>query len=147
MSIDITTGVGKIRYRIGDVSDIPFLSDEIIQVTINDNSGNLPAAAQTCAQYVLAQLAFKSHKKMVQLEIWGAEAFANYRTFLIDTISNPALMSYTALPYLITDDQNGDSPLKDFVSDWNSAWWGQTVTERLHDLAGQKDQQTRWWEV
>lgn len=147
MSIDITTGIGKIRYRIGDVSDLPFLSDDVIQTTINDSAGNLLTAAQTCAQYILAQLAFKSHKKMVQLEIWGAEAFSNYRTFLIDTISNPSLMSFTALPYLITDDCVGDSPLKDFVNDWNNCWQGDTVSQRIHDLAATKDQQVNWWDV
>lgn len=131
MSIDWQSSIGKVRLRIGDVSDLPFLPDEVIQGAVDDVSGNLSEAARTCAQYILAQLAFKSHKKMVQLEIWGSEAFSNYRTFLIDTISNPALMSYSSVPYLITDSDEGTSPLKDFVDNWNNCYSRPNVNDTL----------------
>ena len=135
MPVDYSTNSGKVRMRIGDVSDLPFLSDDVIYSVLQETSNNLPLAAQTCAQYILAQLAFKSHKKMVQLEIWGAEAFDNYRKFLIDTISNPALMTFTAMPVLITGD-GVENPLAQFTEDWNKCWSNpENVTEMVHRMA------------
>ena len=135
MAVDYSTSIGKVRCRIGDISDLPFLSDDIINSVIVESGNNLSVAAQTCANYILAQLAFKSHKKMVQLEVWSGEVFANYRQFLLDTISNPALMSYSALPVLITGDGT-DSDLKQFTEDWNSLWSNpENVTEMVYRLA------------
>jgi hypothetical protein len=137
MPVDYSTNVGKVRMRIGDVSDLPFLQDEVIDSVLSENSQNLQASAQTCAQYILAQLSFKSHKKMVQLEIWGGDAFAQYRQFLLDTISNPALMSFTALPVVVTGDNTAIDPLKQFTEDWNTCWSRpETVTDMVHRVAG-----------
>lgn len=134
MPIDYSSNVGKVRLRIGDVNDLPFLPDQVIQGAIDDNAGNLPAAAKLCANYILAQLAFKSHKKMAQMEIWGGEAFTQYRQFLMDTVSNPALASFTAVPHLIST--IGQGPLEQLVSDWNKNWQSPTVSERMHIDAG-----------
>lgn len=130
MPIDFSSDVGKVRLRIGDVSDLPFLPDEVINNTIKDSSGNLPNAARTCAQYILAQLAFKSHKKMVQLEIWGAEAYQNYRDFLVTTVTNPSFMSFVPIPYGSTPTGDQD-PIKDFMDDWNNNWNSYTVDQNM----------------
>lgn len=135
MPVDYSTNTGKVRMRIGDVSDLPFLSDDVIYSVLLETNQNLPLAAQTCANFILGQLAFKSHKKMVQLEVWGSEAFQNYRQFLMDTISNPSLMSYTALPVLITGD-DCPNPLAQFTEDWNACWSNpENVTQMVHRLA------------
>ena len=134
MPIDYTSSVGKVRLRIGDVGDLPFLPDGVIQGAVEDNGNNLPAAAQLCAQYILAQLAFRGHKKMAQMEIFGSDVFNQYRTFLIDTVSNPVFMSSSAIPYLVTTTEKGK--LEQLVSDWNNCWQTPTVSERMHDLAG-----------
>lgn len=136
MPIDYSSDVGKVRLRIGDVNDLPFLPDGVIQNTVDEKGGNLPAAAQLCAQYILAQLAFKSHKKMAQMEVWSGEQFTQYRQFLMDTVTNPAFMSYTAVPYIVTDD---GSPLKTFVEQWNKISDERTVDERITDITGYGD--------
>lgn len=134
MAIDYSTDIGKVRLRVADVSELPFLPDEVYQGAITDCNGNLPEAAKICASYILGMLSLKTRKRMVQLEIFGNEAFSSYRTFLLDTLSNPALMSYTALPYLVTDD-SGTNPLAQFTEDWNNCWEGENVTEMVNDLA------------
>lgn len=145
MPVDYSTNIGKVRMRIGDVSDLPFLSDEVINSVLIEQSQNLPASAQLCAQYILAQLAFKTHKKMVQLEVWGSDSFAQYRQFLLDTVSNPALMSYTALPVLIVGDEDAIDPLKQFTEDWNTCWNNpENVTDMVHRLAGNPDLPAPW---
>jgi hypothetical protein len=131
MSVDYNTDVGKVRLRIGDVGDLPFLGDDIIYNVLQENNGNLSKASQQCAQFILAQLSFKSHKKMVQLEIWGSEAFQNYRTFLIDTISNPAFMSNVyPIPYSVST-SNAEDPINTFISNWNNNWNTFTVDENM----------------
>ena len=147
MSIDASSSIGKVRLRVGDWQDLVILPDSVYQVTIDENNGNLPAASVTIAQYLLAIFSQKSHKKLAQMEIWNDTVYKNYKDYLISVISNPSLMSYTALPYLITDDCVGDSPLKDFVNDWNNCWQGDTVSERIHDLASTKGLQPNWWDV
>lgn len=131
MSIDFSSDVGRVKLRIGDVSDLPFLPDSVVYNEITAAGGNLPKAAQICAQYILAQLAFKTHKKMVQLEVFGAEAFENYRIFLIDTISNPAFMSYSPIAYGAVADAS-KNPLLQFQTDWNRNWTGLTQDQQMH---------------
>ena len=135
MSLDPTTDIGKVRLRVADWTDIPFLPDEVYRTTIDEASGNLPAAAQTIATYILGMLSLRTHKKMVQLEIWGAESYKNYKDYLVSTISSPSLMSYTALPVLITGD-GVENPLAQFTNDWNKTWSNpENVTEMVHRLA------------
>lgn len=134
MAIDFSSNIGKIRLRIGDTGDLPFLPDEVINNTLLDNSNDLPKTAQTCAQYILAMLAFKSHKKMVQLEIWGGEAFSQYRTFLLDTITNPAFMSYSPIPYGVQS-EGEENPIQKFMENWNDNWNTFTVDENMEMTA------------
>lgn len=134
MAIDFSSNIGKVRLRIGDTGDLPFLPDEVINNTLVDTGNSLPKAAQTCAQYILAMLAFKTHKKMVQLEIWGQEGFQNYRTFLLDTINNPAFMSYSPVPYGVQS-EGDENPLVQFVNDWNNNWNENTVTQNMQITA------------
>lgn len=131
MAFDPSTSVGQVRLRIGDISDLPILSDEIINNEIVAASNNLPSAARTCAQYILATLAFKTHKKMVQLEIWGQESYKNYKDFLVTVVTNPAFMSYTPIPYSTTSDSTTPNPLAQFVDDWNNNWQNTTVTQNM----------------
>lgn len=130
MAIDFSSNIGKVRLRIGDTGDLPFLPDEVINNTLVDTNNSLPKAAQVCAQYILAMLAFKTHKKMVQLEIWGAEGFSNYRTFLLDTISNPAFMSYSPIPYGVQS-EGEENPIKEFMENWNDNWNTFTVDQNM----------------
>ena len=41
MSLDPTSNIGIVRLRIADYSDIPLLSDSVIQSVLEANSNNL----------------------------------------------------------------------------------------------------------
>lgn len=128
--IDPSTPVGKVRLRVADTSDLPFLPDSVYTQTIEDTNGNLPKAAAICASYILGMLAFRTHRKLQQLEVWGAEAFTNYMKFLEFTISNPqTLTGYAPIPYTGVD--NCDNPLVTFVADWNANYASGTQSQQL----------------
>jgi hypothetical protein len=116
---DPSTPIGKVRYRIGDIGQIPILDDAVIQGALDDANGNIPRASSQSAQYILATLSFKTHRKLQGLETWGDQQFANYLKFLNATILNPNLMSVAPIPYDNTGEEN---PLMKFVEDWNKAY-------------------------
>ena len=126
--------ISKLRLRVGDFSDLPVLPDEAYQSAISDCQGYLPRAATLLAQYILASLTQKTHKKMMQLEIWGAEGFQNYLEFIKLTILNPNLMQVAPIPYLA---QNSDITLTmlNFRADWNQNWVQGTADQNLHMTA------------
>lgn len=128
MVIDPTTSIGKIRLRIGDWSDLPILPDAVIQSALDDCQNNVPRAASLCAQYVLATLTAKTHRKLSQIETWSGEQFNNYVKFLDKTILNPNLMTLAPVPYEGMVEET--HPLVQFVADWNSTDWinGGTTT-------------------
>lgn len=129
MSFDPTTDIGKIRLRIADWSDIPILSDAIIQSTLDDNDSNVPNTARVCAQYILGMLAGKVHRKLgLQLEVFGSEWYQNYKDFLVLTVSNPAFMSFSPVPVGTVDDFN---TIIQFQSDWNKNYFEGTQSQQL----------------
>ncbi len=117
--------VGKIRLRIGDWQDLVILPDAVIEQALLDCDDNLPRASSLCAQYVLAILTHKTHRKLTgQLEVWGSEEFDNYVKFLKTTILNPNLMQIAPVPY----DNSSVNPLIEFVECWNAAYAPTTAT-------------------
>lgn len=120
--IDPTTPLGKIRLRIGDWSDLPVLPDVVITSALDDCQGSLPRAAKLCAQYILATLTAKTHRKMGLLETWSGEQFTNYVQFLKLTVLNPNLMTTSPVPY--SGMVNEENPLSKFVNDWNKDYIG-----------------------
>lgn len=122
--IDYSTDIGKLRMRIADVSDLPFLQDSVYAGVLAEKGGNLNASAIALASMILGQLAFKTHRKLQQLEVWGSEAFDSYSKFLVMTVKDPAFMNCSPIPYAagITETH----PLIQFASDWNKNF---TVTQ------------------
>lgn len=114
--LDPTTSLGKIRLRIGDWHDLVILPDAVINAALADCNNNVPRAASLCAQYILATLTSKTHKKMAQLETWSGEQFDNYVKFLRTTILNPNMMDIAPIPYVNTLTEH---PLIEFVEQWN----------------------------
>lgn len=102
-AIDPSTDLGKVRLRIADFGDIPILPDSVILQTLTDKNNNVAAASALCAQYILGTLAFSSHKKMAQLEIWGSEVFANYLKFLNLIIKDPYYNGVNPIALVVTD--------------------------------------------
>ncbi len=129
MVLDPTTNIGKLRLRIADYSDLPYLPDAVYQSTLDDNDDNLNTSATILAKYILGMLAHKTHRRMgLQLEIWGAEAYKNYRDFLLLTVSNPSFMDVSPIPYSSASDF---SPIMQFASDWNKNFTQGTEAQQL----------------
>lgn len=120
-TIDPSTALGKVRLRIGDWADVPILPDAVILAAIEDCNGYVPRAASLCAQYVLAVLTRKVHRKLPSIETWSNEQFKNYVEFIKTTILNPHLMPVSAIPYVNTDTNH---PLIAFVEEWNEEFAG-----------------------
>lgn len=144
MAIDPTTDIGKVRLRVADVSDLPFLPDSVYTQAISDADGNLPQAAIRCATYILGQLAFKTHRKMgLQLEVWGAEAFQNYKEFLLQTVTNPYLMDLYPIPVNVQGDDL--HPIQQFMHDWTLNYAQITQSEQMKIGAlGSPSSETGW---
>lgn len=131
MIIDPTTDVGKLRLRIADYSEFPMLPDSVYDSVLADNDGNLTKSTITLANYILGILSLRTHRKLQALEVWGAESFANYRQFLLDTIANPNTISGVyPIPYS-PDPQGQINPLIQFVNDWNDSYSKPTNSETL----------------
>lgn len=131
MTLDPSSPIGMIRLRIADWSDIPILSDAIIQSALTQNDNNVPRAAKLCAQYVLGSLTNKVHRKMsLQLEVFGSEWYQNYRDFLVLTVTNPAFMDVSPLPSSTTLSESVN-PLVQFSKDWNNNFFRGTNSQEL----------------
>lgn len=138
MIIDPTTPIGQVRLRVADFSDLPILPDEVYQATLDSTDGNIPKTSKIIAGYILGSLAFNTHRKLQQLEVWGAEAFTNYRNFLKDTINNPNdLSNFFPIAY-VPQDAHCLNPLIEFVNDWNNSYAGTTQSEDLAFTASLK---------
>jgi hypothetical protein len=122
MVIDPTTPLGKIRLRIGDWSDLPILPDYVIASALADCNNSVPRASVLCAQYVLATLTAKTHKRLAQVETWSNEQFENYVTFLKMTVLNPNLAQVAPVPYVGDGDRGADHTLIEFVKEWNTTY-------------------------
>lgn len=119
--IDPSTALGKVRLRVGDWSDLPILPDTVINSALTDCNNNVPRAAKLCAQYILATLTAKTHRKLTSIETWSNEHFNNYVEFLKTTVLNPHMMEMAPIPYVNTGDEH---PLIAFVDEWNEQYAG-----------------------
>jgi hypothetical protein len=128
MIIDPNTNLGKVRLRIADVGDLPYLSDSVIQSTLDDNGDNVLQASKTCAMYVLGMLAHKTHRKLAQLEVWGNEAFNSYKEFLMLAHTRPEFMDFSPVPYSASAEF---SPILEFQRAWNANFTNGTEAQQL----------------
>lgn len=128
MPLDPTSNIGKVRLRVADYSDLPLFPDAVYQSVLDEKEGNLAATAKVMATYILGLLSQKTHRKLNQLEVWGAEAFSNYREFLLLTVKDPAFMDISPIPYSSTGDFN---PILDFQANWNANFTAGTEAQQL----------------
>jgi hypothetical protein len=129
MILDPTSPIGMVRLRVADYSDLPLFPDSVYQAVLDENTGSVTATAKTMANYILGALSHKTHRKLAQIEVWGAEAFKNYKDFLILTVKDPAFMSYSPIPYGASDDNS--NPLVQFTQDWNKNYYSGTADQEL----------------
>lgn len=129
--IDYSTPEGKLRMRLGDTSDIPFIPSSVYQAVYTETGENLVASTKALGSMILGQLAFKTHRKMgLQLEVWGKEAFDSYKDFLLLTVSNPAFMDLSPIPYMAGADCQ--SPILMFQNSWNQNFTHGTEGQQLN---------------
>lgn len=118
-TIDPTTPLGKVRLRIGDWSDIPILPDSVINASLTDCQNSIPRTSQLCAQYILATLTAKTHKKLAQLEAWSGEQFNNYLAFLKLIVLNPHVSATAPVPYV---NDLTEHPIQEFMDEWKAGY-------------------------
>jgi len=129
MAIDFSTDVGKLRLRTADISDLPYLPDSVYTQVLAEEDGNLPRAAKIIATYILGILSHKTHRKLNQLEVWGSEAFSQYKQFLLLTVTNPSFMDISPVPVNVFGDCA--HPLIQFQQDWNNNYVGFTQSQQM----------------
>lgn len=127
--IDASTNLGRVRLKIGDTSDLPILSDAVINQTLIDCNDSVSRASTTCAQYILALLAQNTRQKLVQIEIYGSEAFNNYLAYLTKVVLNPNLSQTCPIPYSASTGKS--QPLIEFTEDWYGNFTAGTQSEQL----------------
>lgn len=93
-TIDPSVAESRIRLACGDITDIPFLTDDVYTYCLSTQLGNENAATRMAAQLILAQLAYGTHERIGAVERYGSEAFNNYVKFIKQVITNP---SYNAI--------------------------------------------------
>jgi hypothetical protein len=127
--LDPTTVIGKLRLRCGDYNDLPILPDTVYQETYTESGNSLNQASVTCAQYILAILSQSCHQRLVNIEIYGSEAFNNYLTYLTKVVLNPNLSQTCPIPYSASNDKV--HPLIQFQEDWENNFVNGTQSEQL----------------
>lgn len=131
MVLDPTSNIGKLRLRVADYSSLPVFPDSVYQSVLDENDDNLPKSAVIMAQYILGTLTMKTHRKMAQLEVWGSDAFKQYKEFLILTTKDPAFMWISPIPYGASGTEL--HPLLQFSQDWNKNYAVTQSQQLAHD--------------
>lgn len=128
--IDPTTAIGMVRLRIADVSDVPYLSDTVIQSSLDNASGNVAKASTVCALYVLGIISQQVDRRMgLQLVVNGSQAYKAYKDFLLTTVSNPYLIDFSPIPWAAESCQLPD--LVQFASDFKRNFIRNSESQQL----------------
>jgi hypothetical protein len=137
--LDPTQPIGKMRLRVGDYSDLPLMPDEVYMSALADCNNNVPKASVLVATYILAMLTGQTHQKLAQIEVFGAEWYQNYLSFVKATILNPNFMDISPMPYVaqVTNElgQVVELPLVQFQKDWNNNYVSTTNSQDMHLMA------------
>lgn len=124
--IDLNSPIGLLRYRCGDFLDgAQQLPDEVYQSALDEKNGNMRAAAILCCQYILAGLAFSTQQKMGVIEVYGQQAYQQYRDYLMLIVKDPNFSGISPIPY---GGDGSESPIVSFSKDWHmwEDYWTQT---------------------
>ncbi len=145
MVIDYGTPEGKMRMRLGDTRDLPFLPSAVYEAVYTESNSNLNNAVITCGKMILAQLSYKTQRKLgLSLQVWGKEAFDSYKEFLILTVSNPAFMDISPIAQLTSAEFD---PIVDFQANWNANYTNGTESQQLArnaDTSPNDNSRTGW---
>lgn len=129
MVIDYDTPSGKLRMRLGDTSDFPYLSDSIYDAVYAECDDNINKATINCGKMILAQMSYKTRRSAgLQLEVFGNQAFEQMKQFLLLTIKDPAFMDISPIPY---SSEAEFSAIQQFQSDWNKCYSNGTQSQTM----------------
>jgi len=94
------SAIDRVRLRISDIEDVPFLTDEVIQYYLTKNVENEALASKECATVILGILARNAtYNKIDSYIVDGAKAYTSYRDYLLLLIKNPAISDATITVY------------------------------------------------
>lgn len=86
-----TNPVDELRLLLGDLDqDFPWMQDAEYQYFLDRYPTSLRSALMAAGQSILFSLSSNVHERTGQIEVYGAEAFQNYRAALNDLLKNPA---------------------------------------------------------
>ena len=146
--IDITTDLGKLRYRLVDFLDLPILPDSVYTQTLADTknangTNNLRAATILCGNYILASLSFSTHQKMGVLECYGNQAFTQFKEYVLMVVTNPAFNSISPIPYSAST--GGVVPMLRFQEDFAKNYSSTSQSDDMHVTALSGISKTSWY--
>jgi hypothetical protein len=116
MNLDMTKPVDRVRCNISDVSDVPFLSDAVIQYELDKAKNNELQASKVCAYYILGILARSSSNSRVDVFVNDTRStYKAYAEFLNAWLRDPRSSVYGAGVYgggisKLDIDANNDNP-------------------------------------
>lgn len=138
---DITTELGKVRLRIGDTNeDDPLLSNEEIQVYIDDTDSDLMAAIR-CVKAIMAKLARDVDVSAAGLNTRKTSRFQQYKELLADLQTGDSGGSgalVAATPFT-----GGISKTRQDTADSDSDFRPASFGVGMHDYEGNDDDPTR----
>ena len=86
-----TNPVDELRLLLGDLDpDFPWMEDSEYQYFLDKNPTSVRAALVGAGQSILFALTHNVRERTGQIEVYGSEAFNNYRAALKDLLSNPS---------------------------------------------------------
>jgi hypothetical protein len=97
--IDYNTALGRVRLRISDLSDIPYLTDNIILASLTRNNNNENLTAKECSMYILGMMSGNSHQKFMAVEVFGNQIFEQYQKYLMMLYRDPNFSGISPIPY------------------------------------------------
>ena len=93
--------IQAVRFELGDVSDLPIMSDEEIQYFLDKNSSNVPRTCMDVAKTMLFKLSLQNDESVDIFSIKGSNSARQYMAALQMYIKNPDLnpLIQSAAPY------------------------------------------------
>lgn len=108
----------RIRLTTGDTDPVyEFLDDPTYQYVLDKNNNNERTASVEAARYILANISRYTRERTGDIEVYGNEFFKNYRTYLLDLVTNPNFSTILPMPYaggiskkdMLDNDSNEDN--------------------------------------
>lgn len=93
--------IQAVRFELGDVSELPIMSDEEIQYFLDKNSSNIPRTCMDVAKTMLFKLSLQNDESVDIFSIKGSNSARQYMQALQMYIKNPDLnpLIQNAEPY------------------------------------------------